>query len=308
MNTHPDVSVLMGVYNAAPTLARTLDSILTQEGVALEFIVVDDGSTDGSGEILDRAAARDSRLVVLHQANAGLTISLQRASELARGKYLARQDAGGDRSLPGRLAAQVQCLNERKDAVFATCGHRYLDAGDVFLCDEIRSEEEIKSGLTTLRYPGVRGILHPSVMIVADAFRAAGGYRAAFVVAQDIDLWLRLHELGTCAAVPEILYDYRFDLGGISRRRYAQQMAFAELAVRCAQARRNGKAEPPLVLQQYAAMDDDKSSQSRKAEYHYFVGSCLRDRDPSSARSHFLMAWRAQPHRFKPLIRAVLTW
>ncbi|MBK6726668.1 MAG: glycosyltransferase family 2 protein [Xanthomonadales bacterium] len=67
----------MSVYNSAGSLTRTLDSILLQEGVDFEFIVIDDGSTDGSGEILDQRAALDARLVVVHQDNAGLTAALR---------------------------------------------------------------------------------------------------------------------------------------------------------------------------------------------------------------------------------------
>lgn len=298
----------MGVYNAATTLERTLDSILSQDGVELEFIVVDDGSTDDSGDILDRRAAQDGRLVVVHQANAGLTAALARGAELVRGRYIARQDAGGDRSLPGRLAAQVQMLDARPDAAFVTCGHRYLDAEDVYLCDEIRAEEEIARGLSTLRFPGVRGILHASAMFKTEAFRKVGGYRAEFTVAQDIDLWLRLHELGTCAAVPEALYDCRYELNGISGRRYAQQMAFAELAVRCAIARRQGQTEPPLLPQPQVVVNDTRSTSRQVADYHYFVASCLRRREPRLARRHFLQAWRAQPAHVRALVGAMTTW
>ncbi len=100
----------MSVYNSAGSLTRTLDSILLQEGVDFEFIVIDDGSTDGSGEILDQRAALDARLVVVHQDNAGLTAALKVGCELARGVYIARQDAGGDISMPSRLAVQLRAL------------------------------------------------------------------------------------------------------------------------------------------------------------------------------------------------------
>lgn len=304
----PDVSVLMGVFNAGPTLERTLDSILSQEGVELEFIVVDDGSTDGSGDILDRRAAQDGRLVVLHQPNAGLTAALQRGSELVRGRYIARQDAGGDRSLPGRLTAQMRALEAHEGAVFVTCGHRYMTRDDVFLCDEVRGAEEIAAGLSTLRFPGVRGIMHANAMFETTAFRSVGGYRREFAVAQDIDLWLRLHEKGACAASPEILYECRFEPGGISSRRYAKQMAFAELAVRCAIARRQGQPEPPLTLDGNVGEATDRSPAQQAAEYHHFVASCLRGRDPRGARRHYLEAWRAQPTRLKSLLGAMATW
>src|SRR5215472_5045758 len=102
MNGNPEVSVVMSVYNNAPDLARTLDSILSQEGVDFEFIVVNDGSSDQSGQILNKYAQRDSRLRIIHQENAGLTRALIRGCDVARGEYIARQDAG-DFSLPDRL-------------------------------------------------------------------------------------------------------------------------------------------------------------------------------------------------------------
>ena len=69
----PDVSVVMSVYNGAAALRTTLDSVLAQDDCDFEFVVVNDGSTDDSGSILDAYAARDLRLRVIHQANTGLT-------------------------------------------------------------------------------------------------------------------------------------------------------------------------------------------------------------------------------------------
>lgn len=308
MSNPPDVSVLMGVYNAADTLERTLDSILSQEGVELEFIVVDDGSTDASAEILDKRAAGDARLKVLHQQNTGLTIALQRGAELARGRCIARQDAGGDVSLPGRLAAQLAALDGDPEAVFATCGYRYVDSDGMFLCDEIPRAEKVAAGLSTLRVPGVSGIMHASAMFKADAFHSVGGYRAAFSVAQDIDLWLRLHEAGSCVAVQSIRYDCRFELNGISANKYAKQMAYADLAVRCALARRAGQLEPPLQASDEVRALHERSSGNRVSEYHYFVASCLRRRNPRQARTHYLRAWRNRPGNWKALLGAALTW
>ena len=120
MSTYPEVSVVMSVYNGASHLAATLDSILSQEGVELEFIVVNDGSSDKSGQILNDYAQRDSRLRIIHQENTGLTRALIRGCDAARGEFIARQDAG-DISLPGRLKSQVAVLRDREDCVFVSC-------------------------------------------------------------------------------------------------------------------------------------------------------------------------------------------
>ena len=92
-------------------LAAMLDSILSQEGVELEFIVVNDGSRDKSGEVLNEYAQGDSRLRIIHQENTGLTRALIRRCDAARGEFIARQDVG-DISLPGRLKSEavVCCL------------------------------------------------------------------------------------------------------------------------------------------------------------------------------------------------------
>src|SRR5262245_3000266 len=100
MNTVPDVSVVMSVYNGADRLHETIESILSQDGVSLELIIVNDGSTDGSEIVLDKYARREQRLRILHQGNQGLTRALIAGCAAARGEYIARQDAGGDISLP----------------------------------------------------------------------------------------------------------------------------------------------------------------------------------------------------------------
>src|SRR4029077_2278949 len=104
------ISVVMGVYNGASTLAPTLDSILAQTERDFECIVVDDGSTDGTPEILARYGSRDGRIRLIHQQNAGLTRALTAGCAAARGVYIARHDAG-DLSDPRRFELQKQALD-----------------------------------------------------------------------------------------------------------------------------------------------------------------------------------------------------
>src|SRR5262245_12696845 len=105
MSPNCDVSVVMSVYNGASSLSVTMNSVLSQAGVDLEFVIVNDGSTDGTGEILDDYALSDSRVRVIHQKNTGLTGALILGCAAATGEFIARQDVG-DTSLPGRLAFQ----------------------------------------------------------------------------------------------------------------------------------------------------------------------------------------------------------
>ena len=122
----------MSVYNGASDLPITIDSILSQEGVEFEFIVVNDGSSDKSGQILNEYAQRDGRLRIIHQENTGLTRALIRGCDVARGEFIARQDAG-DVSLAGRLKSQVALLREYGDCVLVSCWTEFIGPHGEFL-------------------------------------------------------------------------------------------------------------------------------------------------------------------------------
>jgi len=110
--TPPKISVLMSVYNGEPYLQEAVDSILKQTYQDFEFIIVDDGSTDNSREVL--AGFDDPRIVRLdNPANLGLPSSLNRGLELCRGEFIARQDQD-DISLSARLAQQLRYLERNR--------------------------------------------------------------------------------------------------------------------------------------------------------------------------------------------------
>jgi len=102
---NPKISIIMPVYNGEKHMKLSIESILHQTFPDFEFIIINDGSTDNTWEILQEYANQDSRIIPLTQENMGLTISLNRAIDLAQGKYIARQDAD-DISFPERLKIQ----------------------------------------------------------------------------------------------------------------------------------------------------------------------------------------------------------
>ncbi|MFZ1576355.1 MAG: glycosyltransferase family 2 protein, partial [Chromatiaceae bacterium] len=224
MKATPPVSVIMSVYNGESSLTATLDSVLAQKGVVFEFIVVDDGSTDGGGAMLDDYARRDERVRVIHRENRGLTRALMRGCAAARGQYIARQDAG-DLSLPGRLARQFAFLESNPEVVLTACGSRFVGPAGEPLYEVIQQGDELQRGLEQLDSKRVRGPSHHgSVMFRRATYQAVGGYRPEFRVAQDLDLWMRLAEVGGCVAVPEVLYQACWQAGSISHLRREQQV------------------------------------------------------------------------------------
>jgi glycosyltransferase involved in cell wall biosynthesis len=309
MTATPEVSVVMSAYNSADSLVRTLDSVLGQEGVELEFIVVDDGSNDGTGELLDDRAQRDHRLKVIHQVNSGLTMALVRGCQEATGRFIARQDAGGDISLPGRLLRQAEFLRAHPDAVMVSCGTRFVGPDDKFLFDVVMNDQELATGLSTLKIPGIRGpSSHPSAMFRRDAYEKCGGYRPAFIVSQDMDLWLRMFELGPCLTIADVLVQARYSLG-ISSRLRSQQFEFGAIAIECARRRRQGLPEPSLPDSGRAWSKVDKIVDPHESsKLHYFLGSCLLPQDRKRARAHFRQALKDEPTHIRALLRMLQSY
>lgn len=199
----PEVSVVMSVYNGETYLREAVDSILQQTFRNLEFIVVDDGSTDGTRRVLESYA--DNRIVLINQENAGLARSLNRGIRLAKGKYIARMDAD-DISMPERLMEQVSFL-ERNPNVAVVGAY-------AFWIDENGKPQR------TLKFPTApdklrRALLwripfcHGSVMCRKDCLETAGLYREDVGPVEDYNLWFRIAETHDLANIPEYFYKLR---------------------------------------------------------------------------------------------------
>lgn len=313
----PEISVVMSVYNGAEHLEATLQSILTQEGCEFEFIVVNDGSTDASGRILDEWAARDKRLRVIHQQNTGLTKALIRGCAAARGEFIARQDVG-DISLPGRLKHQAAKLREDTSCVAVSCHTEFVGPQDEFLYRVAIDENALNAGLLSTNNEDLRGPPgHGSVMMRRTAYEAVGGYREAFYFAQDIDLWTRLAERGKFAVVSALLFRVKIEAGAISGTQTVEQRRLAAIIAQLAAARRAGRDEASWLVQAMmirpAAMPDKAR---RLARGNYFIGCCLRKRDPAKAAGYFSAAvgndrrhWKAWLRYFECLgLKRVAKW
>ena len=305
MSRRPLLSVVMGVFNGGAALAESVNSVLVQSDVDLELVVVDDGSTDGSASLLDSRAAQDTRIRVIHQRNTGLTRALIRGCDEARGDFIARQDCG-DQSLPGRFAAGIALLDSSPTVVLTCCGARMLAPRGEHLFDVIRDGDELQRGLTEATADSYRGPTHHGATIFRrEAYRRAGGYRSQWRVSQDVDLWLRLAEIGECIAYPMVGYEVRLDLHGISASRRAEQLRFSALAFCCAASRKAHGTDEQVAqaFEPEASTAQVASRAKREASELYFFGSCLRRSNPAAARFYLRQAIRRQPFSPKALWR-----
>jgi glycosyltransferase involved in cell wall biosynthesis len=212
--TIPLISVCMPVYNAERFVAEAVESILDQTLGDFEFLILDDGSTDGSLRILRLYAARDQRIRLTHRPNKGLVTSLNELVDQSRGEFLARMDAD-DIALPERFARQIEYLRAHHEHVVVGCRVWETDEeGDPYAeYPTLEDHEEIDAFHFRLQGPA---LLHPSVMMRRDAVLAVGGYRE-FAVSEEVDLFLRLAEYGRLARVPDFLLKYRIHTTNYSR-------------------------------------------------------------------------------------------
>lgn len=300
----PLVSVVMGAHNNRDTLPAALDSVLSQAGIDLEFIVVDDGSTDGSAALLDEAARRDARLQVLHKQNEGLTQALIDGCALATAPWIARQDAD-DVSLPGRLKAQLARARLADAPVLVGCGARGVTPeGDVLI--EICPPAEAAAARRRVLDEGQAISPHGSILFSRAAYEAVGGYRAAFYYAQDIDLTTRLAEYGPVAAVPQRMYEYRVSPSAISGTAGRFQREFYRLIREGHELRRRGLSDQPIVAHALRLREECLRQKSRPGpafEGLYFMGTGLLARHPTHAADYFRQALVLRPWSLKARVR-----
>jgi glycosyltransferase involved in cell wall biosynthesis len=296
----PLVSVVMGVRDAGDRLAPTLESVLSQEDVDLELVVVDDGSRDGSGALLAEWAAKDPRIRLIHQPELGLTEALIRGCSEARGGFIARQDAA-DRSRPGRLARQVRALELDPGLAFVSCWTEYRGPELEYLYttrDSGKAREPadviVEGGDTPALADGPTH--HGSVMFRKEHYERAGGYRREFFLAQDRDLWFRLAEVGRYQALPEALYVALVLPASRSSSFRDVQHRLGSLARRAFELRRAGRSERE-VLELAASLRPQELADTprRLAGAHYFIGEALRRNGDSRCLRYFRRAVRANP-------------
>jgi glycosyltransferase involved in cell wall biosynthesis len=305
----------MSVFNDKDSLTATVNSILAQEDVALEFIIINDGSDTQTSALLEELRSNDSRIKLISHDNIGLTKSLRIGCALAKGRYIARQD-NGDISLPGRLAAQIDVMENNQDVVMVSTGTRFLTPKNEHLYDVIQSDEQANSGLKSLVLNEIEGPSHHgSVMFRASSYQRAGGYRNEFFVAQDLDLWKRLIEIGRHFSVEKIFYTSSFEKNSISSRRRELQTQTKKLILECSLARLHHGNDSEVLVKVRSLFDTTKSNSIKinfwqrgksDSDYYYFLGSNFLGKNKKAALHYFVLSIRAYPFTIKPYAKLLI--
>ena len=196
------VSIVMSVYNAGKYLNEAIESMLNQTFADFEFIIVNDGSTDTSLQIIE--SYKDERIVLINQKNTGLAKALNNGIDKSKSNFIARMDAD-DISLPDRLQKQYDFLinNPEYIAVGSNAIIIDVDGNYVFSSSRPISDEDVRQKLPKTPF------YHPSVMFKKNVFAKAGKYCEAMVKAQDTVLFNRMARYGKFYNIKEPLIKYR---------------------------------------------------------------------------------------------------
>jgi glycosyltransferase involved in cell wall biosynthesis len=192
----------MAVYNGEKYLPEAIDSILSQTFTNFEFIIINDGSTDKSKDIILSYIDKRIRLID-NEENIGLTKSLNIGIKLAKGKYIARMDAD-DVSLPKRFEIQYKYMEENPD--IDICGSRYMVLGQNKIKELPTNPEFIK----ILLFQGINPIAHPSVIMRKKSLDKHNiFYNEKYRFAQDFALWASSYNVLDITNTPDILLKLR---------------------------------------------------------------------------------------------------
>lgn len=219
---YPEVSVLMTVYNGGVYVKDAYESIMSQDFINFEFIIVDDGSQDKSLDFLENIT--DERVKLHRIENSGLVAALNYGLKQCKGKYIARMDAD-DISHPSRLRIQKDFLDQNVDVDIVCSNINVIDEQGKIVSEQIQSwnnQSDLLRGL--LMEADFKPIIHPSVMVKRNVYNFLNGYRN-LKYAEDRDLWLRASLNFKIFRLQDKLLNYRIHSKGISREKVFEQMA-----------------------------------------------------------------------------------
>jgi cellulose synthase/poly-beta-1,6-N-acetylglucosamine synthase-like glycosyltransferase len=213
----------MAVYNGGEYLRPAIDSILAQTFTDFEFIIVDDGSTDGSVDVV--RTYTDSRIRLYAEPHRGFSASLNLGVKVGRGAFIARMDAD-DVSAPERIACQVGFLQAHPDIGLVGSWLQVFGSKSGFVQKLPVSDGQLKLALSHDNPFG-----HGSIMLRRALLAEVGTYRSELYPAEDFDLWLRISEREPVANMPVVLYSWRLHQTQMTSTVRAAMQAKVKLAL-----------------------------------------------------------------------------
>lgn len=303
MNDNPPVTVLMPVYNGAKYIAEAIDSVLGQTFKDYEFLIVNDGSTDNTAEII--SSFKDGRIRHMHHnINMGIAAALNTGLFNAKGKYIARFDAD-DICLPERLAIQLDFLDDHQDCIVVGSDAEYTDENGAHLFNYTcigHSDERIRKRMT-LQCP----FIHSSVMFKKSPVLLAGGYSLYAHNFEDYLLWIQLKDLGKFHNIPQSLIRVRFNPSSVTIDEKVRGRMFRKIKRQIIRRGTISKEEGQILSGIIKSQDTKKIKES---SYHSLCGKkyLINNHHPRKARASLLKAISIHPLRIENYVLFFLSY
>jgi len=225
----PYISVLIACKNGEQYIQECVNSVLSQSFQNFEIIIVDDGSTDSSGQLITDLAKVDCRIkCIYNNASQGPAAARNSAALIAEGEWFSILDAD-DVYHPDKLAEQILLCRKLENLVIVGSGSIQINQGGFYLSEHSypeSSNELIENLLLQKNFPP-----HSSIMYRAAAFNKINGFDRSFELAQDYDIWLRMSEIGSFAVCGKPLVKIRLHDQSIGRKITLKGYSQAEYAV-----------------------------------------------------------------------------
>ncbi|HUG15037.1 MAG TPA: glycosyltransferase [Thermomicrobiales bacterium] len=240
------VSVVITAYNNERFVAKAIESVLAQTHSDFELILVDDGSTDGTLDILRRYETRDARVRIVSHDNWGMARSANHAIELARSTWIVRMDAD-DVMMPNRIERQIAYVSDHPGIALASSLVHLIDAKGHVRWTTSSDLIDVDAFQRYRRQGKLMPIFHPAAIVNKAVFQSIGGYRPQFWPADDRDLLIRFAEQRHLMLIqPEPLLKYRVHAESVSSSATRHQYEMHRWARQCEERRRHGALEPSL--------------------------------------------------------------
>ncbi|MDO3643397.1 glycosyltransferase [Mucilaginibacter sp. L3T2-6] len=288
---NPKVTVLMPAYNAGKYIGEAISSVLSQTFTDFELLIINDGSTDNTLEVIN--SFHDRRIVVISQENKGVSAALNLGLEHARATYIARFDAD-DICLPDRLKVQYQFITNYPDYSIIGSAAEYMDADGHYIFTH-HPEGHLNEEIQQLQYT-ICPFIHSSVFYKKDAVVKSGGYNEHAYTYEDHFLWVNLLRNEKACNLSQALIKVRLNPESVTIDEKWRTRKFRAIKYSTLKNRNITAAEGDKL---YQIGGKQYSSKIKYGAYYALCGKkfLLNNYQPEKARTNMLRAILLHPLR-----------
>jgi glycosyltransferase involved in cell wall biosynthesis len=262
----------MPAYNSSKYICQAIESILNQTVSDFELIIIDDGSTDDTLDIIRKYADQDSRIVLIQNAHGGAAAARNSGLKAAQYPWIALLDSD-DIALPNRFERQLEAIKSNPEVVIWGSFVSHINSkGEILSIHKVGpiTETDFQRMIECGQVPQV---INPTVIMKKEIVEKAGGYNTAFPPAEDTELFDRMAEYGPILAIPEVLTYYRIHGASLSMEKFFVQRKLSRYVRLRRRNRRDGIETP--TLEEYLRIEAqkpliDRLKQMRSDYYVYY--------------------------------------